>query len=102
MTSNLYIRVHPFLPPSQLFAHTVPRVSHAKSVLVLKAAFTLIRVQTSNKISIILPWPDRKTKMRNINRTLDQEIDGTGVEMCLLRLCVAYVTGLHVNLLLQM
>ena len=71
MTSNHYIYVHPFLQPSLLFTLTVSRVSHAKSILDLKAPFSLIHVQTPNpvpKVSIILLRSHSKTRMWTSNR----------------------------------
>lgn len=71
MTSNHYIYVHPFLQPSLLFTLAVSHVSHAKSILALKAAFSLIHVQTLNpvpKVSIILLRSHRKTRMWDRNR----------------------------------
>lgn len=74
VTSNHYIYVHPFLQPSLLFTLTVSRVSHAKSILDLKAAFSLIQVQTPNpvpKVSIILLRSHSKTRMCSRNRYIN-------------------------------
>ena len=74
MTSNHYIYVHPFLQPSLLFTLTVSHVSHAKSILDLKAPFSLIHVQTPNpvpKVSIILLRSHSKTRMWTRNRYIN-------------------------------
>jgi hypothetical protein len=74
MTSNYYIYVHPFLQPSLLSTLTVYRVSHAKSILDLKASFSLIHVQTPNpaaEVSIILLRSHSKTIIWTPNRYIN-------------------------------